>query len=381
MPLETEPLLGELDGVELRRVRLTLSQPWRTAHGVVQTRDVVLVRVVYEHCEGWGECVALPEPTYSPEYTEGALDALRRHLVPRLCAAPPATGAAVERVLASVKGHRMAKAAVELAVLDAEGRARGRSLASLLGANRTTVPAGVALGLTGSIPDLLAEIEQWVAEGYRRVKLKVMPGWDVGPVRAVREHFGELDLQVDGNGVYRPGDRDDASALKALDEWRLLAIEQPFADDDLLAHADLAARLSTPVALDESVSSANSALAAMALGACRAINVKPGRVGGYLEAVRVHDAATSHGVALWCGGMLETGLGRAANLALAGLDGFVLPADLSASERYYRDDITEPIVLNADGTIDVPDQPGNGAVLRPAAIDAATVERDWWPRR
>jgi O-succinylbenzoate synthase len=355
-----------------------LVEPWRTAHGVTETRDVLLVRAVYEHAEGWGECVAMGEPTYSAEYTDGALDVLRRHLLPRILSGRPSSPEAVDALLRPVKGHPMAKAAIELAVLDAEGRASGRSLADLLGATRQKVTAGVALGLTDSISDLLDRVEQRVGEGYRRVKLKVTPGWDLEPVAAVRERFGDLLLQVDANGAYR---LEDANHLKALDDFALLLIEQPLPEDDLVGHAALAAQLKTPLCLDESIVSAGSARTALTMGACRIINVKAGRVGGYVEAVRIHDACADVDVPVWCGGMLETGIGRVANLALAALPAFSLPGDLSPSDRYYREDIAEPVSLNPDGTIDVPDRPGIGAVLRTAVLDASTVERDWWPWR
>jgi O-succinylbenzoate synthase len=236
----------------------------------------------------------------------------------------------------------------------------------------------VAVGVTDSTAELLEVVERRVAEGYRRVKLKVTPQWDVEPVSAVRERFPDLQLQVDANSAYR---LDDAPRLKALDSFDLLLIEQPLAEDDLVGHAELAAQLDTPLCLDESIGSAASARTALAIGACKVINIKAGRVGGYLEAVRVHDVCAAVDVPVWCGGMLESGIGRSANLALAALPAFSLPGDLSASDRYYREDLTEPINLNPDGTIDVPDRPGSGAVLRPAVLDAATVERDWWPWR
>jgi O-succinylbenzoate synthase len=370
--------LGSLHGFELRRVRLPLLERWRTGHGDLDFREVVLVRTVYEHAEGWGECVAMTEPTYSPEYTEGVLDVLRRHLLPRLYSSQPGGPAEVSQALASIKGHYMAKAAIELAVLDAEGRATGQSLANLLGATRVQVPAGVAIGLTGSLAELLDAVERRVKEGYRRVKLKIQPGWDVEPVAAVRQRFGGIALQVDANSTYGPG---SADRLKELDDFELLLIEQPLADDDLVGHAELASQLKTPICLDESIVSAASARTALAVGACRVINIKAGRVGGYLEAVAVHDVCAAVDVPVWCGGMLETGIGRAANLALAALPSFSLPGDLSASGRHYREDITEPIVLNPDGTIDVPDRPGSGAVLRTEVVDAATVGREWWPWR
>jgi o-succinylbenzoate synthase len=371
--------LGALRGVELRRVRLPLVEPWRTALGTVTGRDVWLVWACFDDVEGWGECVAMGDPTYSAEYTEGAADALRRHLLPKLSAATDPVGAAdVAGVLSAVKGHRMAKAAIELAVLDAEGRHAGQSLAVRLGATTDRVVAGVAIGVSDSIDALLEAVGRRVDEGYRRVKLKIHPGWDVEPVGALRRHFPNLLLQVDANGSYRPS---DAGALAALDRFDLLCIEQPLADDDLVGHGELARMLRTPLCLDESITSVSTARTAIALGACRVVNIKPGRVGGYLEAVRIHDLCRALGVPVWCGGMLETGIGRAANVALAALPGFSLPGDLSASDRFYRQDITEPVTLNADGTIDVPSAPGTGVLLRPGVLDGMTVGREWWPFR
>jgi o-succinylbenzoate synthase len=371
--------LGTLRGVELRRVRLPLVEPWRTALGVLHERDVCLVRTVFDGAEGWGECVAMGDPSYSPEYTASAVDVLRRYLLPCLLAAPaPFTAADVAWLLSRVKGHRMAKAALELAVLDAECRAAGQSLASRLGASRRQVVAGVAIGVTDSVEAVVASVAERVAQGYRRVKLKIHPGWDVEPVAAVRARFGTLALQVDANGSYAGS---GGAALAALDGFGLLCIEQPLADDDLVGHAALARTLRTPLCLDESITSALAAGAAIALGACGVINIKPGRVGGYLEAVRIHDLCVARGVPVWCGGMLETGIGRSANLALAALEGFSLPGDLSASDRFYRRDITEPVTVNADGTIDVPTGPGTGAVLRPHVLDDMTVALDWWPFR
>ena len=359
--------------LELRRVALPLVAPFRTSHGVESTRDVLLVRVATPDSEGWGECVAMGAPTYSPEYVDGAHDVVRRHLAPRLLALDDVRADRVAPALADVHGHPMAKAALETAVLDAELRAADRSLAEHLGAVRDRVPAGVAVGLADSIGALLDTVARHVDEGYRRVKLKVEPGWDVEPVQAVRERFADLPLQVDANGAYTRG---DVQHLARLDEFDLLLIEQPLPQDDLLGHARLAASITTPVCLDESITSARAAADAIELGACSIVNVKAGRVGGYLEARRVHDVCAAHGVPVWCGGMLETGLGRAANLALAALPNFTLPGDLSASDRYYETDLTEPFVLD-DGHLAVPQGPGLGVSLRADVLDELTtsVER------
>lgn len=359
-----------IDAIELRRIELPLVTPFRTSFGTQTTRDALLVRVLTPEGEGWGECVAMSEPLYSPEYVDGAAHVVRHHLAPRLLAAGDLTAERVARVLAPVKGHPMAKAAVELAVLDAELRTAGVALAAHLGATRTRVECGVSVGIFPSVAELLDQVESYVAAGYRRVKLKIEPGHDVEPVRAVRERFGpDLLLQVDANTAYTLA---DAERLAALDPFGLLLVEQPLAEDDLAGHAELAQRIRTPVCLDESITSATVAAHAVAIGACSVVNVKAGRVGGYLEARRVHDVCRAAGVPVWCGGMLETGIGRAANVALAALPGFTLPGDTSASDRYFLHDVTAPFVLD-DGCLDVPTGPGLGVEVDVARLGEVTT--------
>lgn len=364
-----------IEGVEIRTVEIPLVAPFRTSFGTETVREAVLVRVVTDEAEGWGECGAGTGPHYSSEYTGAAVDVLRRFLVPTVAAAADLDAHRVAPALASFKGHRMAKAALETAVLDADLRARGVSFAHALGAVRAHVPCGVSVGITGSVPALLDVVEEYLATGYQRIKLKIEPGWDVEPVRAVRERFGDIPLQVDANTAYR---RSDLRHLLALDAFDLLLVEQPLPEDDLLGHAELARAMRTPLCLDESIVSAAAAADAIALGACRIVNIKPGRVGGYLEARRIHDVCAAHGVPVWCGGMLETGLGRAANLALAALPGFLLPGDTSASDRYYRTDLTEPFVL-VDGQLPVPTGAGIGVSPIPEVLDEVTVAREWVP--
>lgn len=365
----------KLTGVELRTVEVPLVAPFRTSFGTETVRRALLVRAVTDDAEGWGECGAGTGPFYSSEYTAEAADVLERFLVPMVAAVDDLDAHRVAPAVDSVSGHRMAKAALETAILDADLRARGVSFAYALGAVRDTVPCGVSVGITESIPALLEVVEGYLADGYLRIKLKIEPGWDVEPVRAVRERFGDVLLQVDANTAYR---REDARHLARLDDFDLLLLEQPLPEDDLLGHAELAGRIRTPICLDESIVSARAAADALTLGACSVVNIKPGRVGGYLEARRIHDVASAHGVPVWCGGMLETGLGRAANLALAALPGFALPGDTSASERYYATDLTEPFVLE-DGHLRVPTGPGLGVSPLPGVLDEVTVERHWIP--
>jgi O-succinylbenzoate synthase len=351
---------------------MPLVAPFRTSFGTETNRDILLVRVVTPDGEGWGECVAMSEPLYSSEYADGAADVIRRFMLPRLPTTLDAN--AVGRALEPIKGHRMAKAALETAVLDAQLRASGESFGSFLGASKTRVPCGVSVGIMDSIPQLLDAVEGYLDEGYVRIKLKIEPGWDVEPVRAVRERFGDdVLLQVDANAAYTLV---DARRLARLDAFDLLLIEQPLANDDFVQHAQLAKQLTTPICLDESIESAEHAAAAIALGSCSIINIKPGRLGGYLEARRVHDLCRANGIAVWCGGMLETGLGRAANVALAALPGFTLPGDTSGSRRYYATDITEPFEL-VDGHLEVPAGPGLGVAPIPEVLDEVTTSTEW----
>jgi O-succinylbenzoate synthase len=315
--------------------------------------------------------VICSQPVYSPEYVDGAQDVITRYLAPALfdLAAPAFTAAAVGPAFAFVKGHPMAKAAIEMAVLDAELRARGESFAAYLGGVRDAVDAGVSVGIMSSVDELLDAVAGYIDDGYRRIKLKIEPGWDIEPVRAVRERFGEeLALQVDANTAYRVA---DARHLARLDPFDLLLIEQPLPEDDVAGHAELARLVRTPICLDESITSAKSAADAIAIGACSIVNIKPGRVGGYLEARRVHDVCAARGVPVWCGGMLETGLGRAGNVALASLPSFTLPGDTSASDRYYHRDITDPFVLEG-GQLRVPTGAGLGVTPIADALTAVT---------
>ncbi len=369
-----------LTGVELRRISMPLKAPFRTSFGTETERDVLLVKAVTESdsgdAEGWGECVAMKEPVYNSEYVLGAVDVTERFLLPRLFAAGDSlTAETVAEVLRPIRGHRMAKTALEAAILDAQLRAEGRSLASYLGATRDRVAAGVSVPIMDTVPQLLEAVGGYLAEGYARIKLKIEPGWDVEPVAAVRREFGDILLQVDANAAYTLV---DAPHLRRLDEFGLLLIEQPLADEDLRQHAQLATQLATPVCLDESVTSVEAAADALALGACSVVNIKAGRVGGYLESRRIHDLCRANGVAVWCGGMLETGIGRAANIALAALPGFTLPGDTSASDRYYHADITEPVVLR-DGHVDVPTGPGIGVEPDASRLDELTHWQRWLP--
>jgi O-succinylbenzoate synthase len=371
----------KLRGIDLRRIEMPLVGPFRTSFGTQNHREILLLKAVTEDgVEGWGECVALIDPVYSDEYLEGELDVLKRFFLPALAsdagrATIAAHGAhAVADLLHPFKAHRMAKAALEMALLDAELRTEGRSFARELGGVVETVPSGVSVGIFEEIPQLLDVVGGYLDEGYVRIKLKIEPGWDIEPVRAVRERFGDdLLLQVDANTAYTLR---DARHLAKLDPFDLLLIEQPLEEEDVLGHADLAKVVRTPICLDESIVSAQTAAAAIRMGACDIINIKPGRVGGYLEAVKIHDLAQANGIAVWCGGMIESGIGRAANMALASLPGFTLPGDTSGSGRFYQTDITDPFVLE-DGHIRVPTGPGIGVTPIPEILDEVTTSTEF----
>jgi O-succinylbenzoate synthase len=363
-----------IEGFELRHVSMPLVSPFRTSFGTQTARHLLIVRAVTDAAEGWGECVTLADPVYSPEYTEGAVDVMTRYFIPALAAGGVHDAHSVAEILRPFKGHRMAKAALETAILDAELRASGRSFARELGGVSETVPCGVSVGIMDSMPRLLDAVGGYLDEGYVRIKLKIEPGWDVDVVRAVRERFGDdVLLQVDANTAYTLR---DARHLAKLDAFDLLLIEQPLEEEDVMGHADLARIVKTPICLDESITSAQTAAAAIRVGATSVINVKPGRVGGYLEARRIHDLAVAHGIPVWCGGMLESGLGRAANIALASLPGFTLPGDVSASGRFYATDLTEPFVMK-DGHLDVPQGPGLGVAPVPELLDELTTSVEW----
>lgn len=340
-------------GIELIDARIDLVSPFRTSFGTQTYRDLLFVRVLDDEVEGWGECVAMSEPGYSSEYVDGCRAVIERFLLPFVGRETTAEEF-VERAR-EVRGNFMAKAAVEAALLDRQLRLAGRSLAAYLGATNDRVASGVSVGIQPSIDELIKVVGGYLADGYLRIKLKIEPGADIDQVRAVRTTFGDdLLLQVDANAAYSVG---DATHLAKLDEFDLLLIEQPLPEEDVVGHVELARKVRTPICLDESITSYEVARGALDIGACSIINIKPGRVGGFIESKRIHDLCLDRGVPVWCGGMLETGVGRAANLALAALPGFTLPGDTSASNRYFAEDITEPFVLE-DGHLRVPNEPG-----------------------
>lgn len=368
----------KLEAVELIRLNVPLKSAFRTSFSSVNLHQVVWAHVITDVGEGWAECGANERPDYSSEYHTGAMAVMKEFILPDLFALNDDLSAeAVAPTLEWLKGHRMAKAAVETGILDAQLRSRGMSMAQYLGSTKTRVPSGVSVGIMDSLEELMGYVEGYLNQGYVRIKLKIEPGWDYEPVKLVRETYGEdLLLQVDANTAYT---RADFDLLRRLDEFNLLLIEQPMNEEDILGHAKLADYIETPVCLDESIVSADIARDAIELGAAEIINIKPARVGGYIESKKIHDVSVASGIPVWCGGMLETGIGRAANLALAAMPGFTLPGDTSASSRYFETDLTEPFVLK-DGHIDVPTGPGIGVDPIPEIIERFAVSREWIKR-
>jgi len=347
--------------VSLYHLRMPLVSPFETSFGRSEARDCVLVEANAAGLIGFGECPADRDPGYSYETCDTAWHILQDFLIPAVLNQSLESASDVQERMSMVRGHPMAKAGLEMAFWDLLGKSQGRSLGDMLGSLRQRVEVGVSVGIQPSPQALVEVVEGYVSQGYRRIKIKIKPGRDVQEAAAVRSRFAEMRLQVDANSAYS---LESASALKALDDLSLLLIEQPLAEDDLWDHSRLQAQFATPICLDESILSERHARQALEMGACRVINIKMGRVGGLSQAIAIHNLCYARNVPVWCGGMLETGVGRAANLALAGLPGFTLPGDISATERYYKEDITqEQFTLNPDSTITVPGGPGLGVTV------------------
>ena len=363
-----------VERIELRYIQLPLKHPFETSFGRSFRRDTIVVRVWADGVEGWGESPVEDGPWYSYETVETAWHVQREFLVPMLLGQEVETATQVFDRLAGVRGHNMAKTGLEEALWDVEARQKGVSVAQLLGGTRERVASGVSIGIQDTPEELLERIEGFVKQGYRRVKIKIKPGWDVEIVRAVRRAFPDLPLMVDANSAYRLS---DAEHLAALDEFDLMMIEQPLAYDDIYEHSLLQRRLRTPLCLDESIHTPAQARAALELGSCRIINIKPGRVGGLVQARRIHDLCLERGVPVWCGGLLEVGIGRAHNVAIASLPGYTLPGDISASDRYFERDVVDPpFTLNHDGTITVPTGLGLGVEVDLEFLEHVTVRRE-----
>ncbi len=369
----------KVESITLREIRMELRHPFETSFGVTRARRILLVEAAGEGLSGWGEITAGEGAFYSPETTETAWHVVRDFIAPLLVGKTLNAASELAALLSPIRGHNMAKAGVEAALWDIEAQQKGVPLARLLGGVLEEIACGVSIGLQESTSALLSKIEQELAAGYQRVKIKIKPGRDLELARAVRERFPRIKLMVDANSAYR---LEDAAHLKKLDDYYLMMIEQPLAYDDIHQHARLQAQLQTPVCLDESIHNAGHAQAAIELRACQIINLKLGRVGGYTEARRVHDLCRERAIPLWCGGMLESGVGRAHNIALSSLPGFALPGDVSASKRYWEEDIIEPEVeVSPQGTIRVPTTPGLGFRVRRDRVEKLTVRQETWRAR
>jgi O-succinylbenzoate synthase len=369
------PVPLRLDGLELRLVRLPLLEPFEVSFGRMSSRLLFLLRLDAGAHSGWGECVAGEEPLYSYETVGTARHVIRDHLAPAILGKDITDLADLAARLSAFRGHPMAKAGIELAFVDLVARLRGEPIARVIGGVRTNVEVGVSLGIQPTVEALDERVSRFLSLGYRRIKLKIKPGADVSVVGGIRRRHPQIPLSVDANAAYTLA---DAGLLGQLDAYDLLMIEQPLAHDDLLDHARLQKTLATAICLDESITGHDRARQALETGACRIVNMKVGRVGGYSEALRIHDLCLARGVPVWCGGMLESGIGRAHNVALASLPGFTLPGDISGSRRYFeRDVIVPPVEVAADGTVAVPTSPGLGFDVDVAFLESRTesVER------
>ena len=364
----------KIDAIILRELQVPLVRPFETSFGVTSNRRILLAEVRSEGLTGWGECTAGERPFFSAESTDTCWQVLVNELGPMLAASSPEHGGECPRIFKLVRGNPMAKATLENAIWDIEAQRGGLSLSRLLGGVRDVIPCGVSLGIQSSIPELMTIIEKELAAGYRRIKLKCKPGWDVEVFEKVRSRWPGIMLSCDANSAYKLKDADHIAQFDAFD---LLMIEQPLWYDDFYYHSLLQKQLETSICLDESIRNRRDALAAIEMESCKIINIKLGRVGGFSEAIAVHNAAQERGIPVWCGGMLEAGIGRSHNIALSSLENFSLPGDVSASKRYWREDIVEPeITVSSAGEITIPDTPGRGYEVRADLIEKLTVRKE-----
>lgn len=363
-----------IDAIFLRELHIPLVHPFETSFGRTTQRRILLAEIRAEGFTGWGECVAGEHPYFSEETVDTAWSVLLTELGPALAASEPEHAGKIPHIFGRVRGHRMAKAALENAVWDLEAQMKGVPLSQLLGGVREKIPCGVSIGIQKSIEATLDVVAKELDAGYQRIKLKCKPGWDIEMLTAVRNRWPDIMLSCDANSAYRLRDTEH---LVGFDEFKLLMIEQPLWSDDFYYHSLLQKRLETAVCLDESIHNRRDALAAIEMESCRIINIKCGRVGGFSEAIAVHNAAHERGIPVWCGGMLETGIGRSHNIALSSLENFSLPGDVSASKRYWAEDIIEPeVTVSKQGEITVPTTPGRGFEVRADLIEKLTVRKE-----
>ncbi|HTM16951.1 MAG TPA: o-succinylbenzoate synthase [Terracidiphilus sp.] len=363
-----------IDGLILRELHMPLVRPFQTSFGITRNRRILLVEVRSEGLTGWGECTAGERPHFSSESTDTAWQVIVDELGPMLAGAHPDHGGSCPKLFEIVRGNPMAKAALENAIWDIEAQREGISLSRLIGGVREKIPCGVSLGIQKSISELMDIIEKELAAGYQRIKLKCKPGWDVEVFEKVRNQWPDILLSCDANSAYKLRDADH---LATFDQFDLLMVEQPLWYDDFYYHSMLQKRMTTPICLDESIRNRRDALAAIEMESCRIINIKLGRVGGFSEAIAVHNAAQEKGIPVWCGGMLESGIGRSHNIALSTLENFRLPGDVSASARYWTEDIIEPeVTVTSEGEIIIPDSPGRGYEVRTDLVEKLTVRKE-----
>ena len=364
----------KIEAITLREIRMPLVHFFETSFGRTTSRRILLLTAHCEGIDGWAECVAGEDPFYSSEWTEGAWQVLLRHLAPAVLGRKLDSARDCAALLSKVRGHRMAKAALENALWDAEAKQKSVPLWKLLGGTRTEIACGVSIGIQDSVEQLLDKIQIELAAGYRRIKVKVKPGWDVNVLEKIRSRWAGIALSCDANSAYT---LDRLEHLRSFDQFNLLMIEQPLWDDDIFYHARLQKELRTAICLDESIVSARAAATALEIGACRIVNIKVGRVGGFSEALKIHDICHAQEIPVWCGGMLESGIGRAHNIALSTLENFTLPGDVSASRRYWKEDIIDPEVkVSPQGMIAISDQPGTGYRIREDLIEKLTVRKE-----
>ena len=364
----------KIEAITLREIHMPLVHFFETSFGRIYSRRILLVTVHCDGVDGWGECVAGEDPFYSSEWIESAWPTLTKYLIPALVGKQIESGRECPALLKRVTGHRMAKAGLENALWDAEAIQKTQPLWKLLGGTRSEIACGVSIGIQDSVEQLLGKIETELAAGYRRIKVKVKPGWDVNILERIRSRWADITLSCDANSAYT---LDQVEHLRNFDQFNLLMIEQPLWNDDIYYHARLQKELRTAICLDESIINARVAAAAVETGACRIINIKVGRVGGFSEALKIHDVCQSNKVPVWCGGMLETGIGRAQNIALSTLPNFTLPGDVSASKRYWKEDIIEPEVeVSSQGLIPIRQKAGRGYEIKPELIEKLTVRKE-----
>lgn len=363
-----------VNDITLRELRMRLIAPFETSAERTEVRRILLVDANLDGVQGWGECVAGETPSYSPETTDTAWHVLRDHLWPLVKGKNFKCAREVWNLLGSVRGHNMAKGALEAAVWDAAAKQKGIPLSQLLGGSRQEIASGVSVGIKESLDELVSAVKKELATGYQRIKIKIKPGKDVEPVKRLRQEFPRIKLMVDANSAYR---LEDWPLLKELEAFYLMMIEQPLGWDDLYSHAELQKKLQTPICLDECIHTVEQAQAAISLGACKIINIKLGRVGGYTPARQIHDLCQANDIPVWCGGMLESGIGRAHNIALSTLANFSLPGDVAASRRYWDEDIIHPeVTVSPQGTISVPKGPGIGYEPRMDLIEKLSVRKE-----